>query len=60
MKILEIVNKLDVKSVQYDTIGYLLMRIPAEFYIADEFEERHKKAIYYYIENYRETRKVIW
>jgi hypothetical protein len=36
------------------------MRIPAEFYIADEFEERHKKAIYYYIENYRETRKVIW
>ncbi len=37
LKVLEILKTMDVKSVQFDTLGFLFLKVPSEFYVLDKF-----------------------
>ena len=58
MKVLDILSTMDVKSVQYDTLGFLFLRVPSEFYVLDKFQSKIQDAMKYYVENYKEIRIV--
>ena len=57
-RVYQLIKLLDIKSVQYETLGFVYLSTALDVSLDEDAENNTDKALQYYIENLRESKEV--